>query len=525
MPLTDLIIEMDLGEPILDSQDRPILDSQDRIILDSDWVSVTSDAVQDPIHIRRGIFSTDFKDRVADTGTLTLTLNNSAANSAGLMGYYSLDHANRRAYFGNSTRARINMKRASDYYKFQGRLSDIQIEAGLLNPKRTYVTVADWMDVAARTPMPKLPILQNVRDDQVIQTILNAISEAPFETSLALGGYAYPYALTDVREGDTKIIGVLSSLMLSGLGRVFVKGGPTSGEILTYIDIYWQVNLDEQAPIAVFNDSMLKTTAQRKAFQRIKRATVRVYPMQSDGVLVTLYNLSTSIRIPAGEAITFTGTYTDPNTGRSVSALDARTPVADDDYKFSSLDGVGNDLNGDLVVEQFSTSTNSASVTLRNTGVQDGYLWFYRVQGYALYSYDALDYTIADDTIPEAEGGTYEYQMPYQGDYNVARDYGRMFLYWLGIESTNMPTIEFNGGQNTKAIDWAVEAEPGTLVEVSESVTGISRLFMVLGYDMEIRSKNDIPVTLYVTPVLSGSFCKLDVVGLAELDTNAILGV
>lgn len=525
MPLTNLIIEMDFGEAILDSLDRPILDSQGRPILDSHWVNVTDDAVVDPIHIRRGIASADVKDRVADTGTMTLTLNNSAWNSAGLMGYYSLDHSNRRYGFGNATRARVNMVRSSNYYKYQGRLADINIESGLLGQKRTYVTAVDWMDVAARTPMPRLPIQQDARDDQVIQTILNEISERPVSTSLAMGGYSYPYALTDVREGETKIVGALSSLMMSGLGRVFVRGGLTSGEVLTYMSIYDQVDLDTLLPIAVFSDSMLKTNARRRAFQRIKRAVVRVYPMQAGSSLVTLYSLAKSIRIPPGQSVTFTGTYTDPNTGSSISALSVQTPVLDVDYRFSSVDGAGNDLNDFVSIERFGAGNNGASVTLMNTGLVEGYLWYYRVQGYGLYGYDALDYTAEDNSIPESEGGTLEYFMPYQGAYNLAKDYANMFLYWESGEVTDLDTIEFNGGQSAEAIDWAVEAEPGTLVEVSESVSGISRLFMVLGYDMEIRSKNDIPVVLYVTPVLDGAFCRLDVVKQAELDTNAVLGV
>lgn len=523
MPLTDLIIEMDFGEAILDSQGNPILDSQDRPILDSDWVSVNADTLDESIRIRRGMLSGDITDRVADAGTLTLVMNNSAYNSAGLMGYYSLDHANRRVGFGTGTRVRINMKRASSYYKFHGRLTDIQVESGLLNPKRSYLTAVDWMDYAARLPMPRLPIQIGARDDQLLQFILNSLTEQPIETSMSTGGYLYPAALTDVREGETKVIGAFSSIAASGLGRIFLRGGPTSGEVLSYMSIYDQIELS--TPVASFSDNMLKANAERKVGSRLKRVTVRVYPMRLDPDLVTLYSLQQSILIPPGGTISFTGSYTDPASARSISAIDVQTPIVDVDYKFSSVDGSGNDMNSNLFMESFDVGNSAASVSFTNLGPQDGYLWFYRIQGYGLYDYDPLDYTAEDSSITDAEGAVIQYSMPYQSSYNVARDFAKMFLYWFSPETTDVPTIEFNAGQSTDAIDWAVDAEPGTLVEVVESVTGIARNYMVIGYDMEIRSKNDIPVVLYVVPTLSGQFLKLDVVGRAELDTNAPLGV
>jgi hypothetical protein len=150
----------------------------------------------------------------------------------------------------------------------------------------------------------------------------------------------------------------------------------------------------------------------------------------------------------------------------------------------------------------------------------------YTIRGLGLYAYDPLDYTAVDETIPEAEGGTLEYLLPYQISYNIARDFGEAFLRWYKADVTNLPTIEFNGGQSDTAMDWAVELETGALIEVIESVTGISRYYMVIGYDMDIHSRNNIPVTLYVVPTLPDAmFCKLDVVGRSELDTNAILGI
>ena len=170
MALSGITIEMKLTsiQALQDSLGNDLLDSLGQALetpMGLVWTDMTSYVKDDPIPISRGIMSDSETDRVANTGEMRLTLNNTAYNPAEKLGYFSPDNPNLLTSFGNQTEVRINLQRASgNYYKFQGKIVNIEPEPGLLSEKRCFITVADWIDVAARTPLPFLPVQENVKD-------------------------------------------------------------------------------------------------------------------------------------------------------------------------------------------------------------------------------------------------------------------------------------------------------------------------------------------------------------------------
>ena len=88
------------------------------------WTNVSEDVrTVSPIKAFRGTRGNGPKNRVGDTGRMSLILDNSEANSAGLLGYYSPDHANLRSGFGKGTLVRwILTYGGTDYYKFRGKM-------------------------------------------------------------------------------------------------------------------------------------------------------------------------------------------------------------------------------------------------------------------------------------------------------------------------------------------------------------------------------------------------------------------
>lgn len=524
--LTEIPINAGFGAPFLDPNGDQVLDPAGNLILIPGFQR-WADVLDDAISISRGSFDTSPTARVAGTGEMKLTLDNSRNNSAGLVGYYSPDHPNRRAHFEKGLEVEIDLVRSTgSYKKFRGRITEIDPEPGLLSRKVTFVTVRDWFDIANRTPLPRLAVQTNVRDDQVIQTLMDAIDTPPAATDLDIGTETYAYALTDLRDEADKIIFPLQSLMLSSLGRLFLTGSATNGEVLTYRTLSSQN--EGESPEAVLNNSFLDMDPRRVTAKRIKRVLSTVYPLTPDTSYVELATLAGSIPIEAGDEAEFTLYFRDPSGGgkNRVAAFDIQDLVVDTDYKFSSVDGSGNDMNADLVVVSFSPSGNSVKVKVRNGHASDtGYLWYMVVRGKGLYRNDPMTYEAVDDTITEAEGGTLDYRMPYQSSYATARDRGDFLLAAYREDVTDLPTVEFNGGQSDEHMGYAVEMEPGKRVEVIDSVSGVVATYYIIGYKMTIRAKNDIPVSWAVIPAsILGLFCKLDVVGRAELDDTALLG-
>lgn len=526
----NLYFQMPFGNSIQDTYDRDILDTASRPILDQDWADIQADVLAEaPITIFQGQRNSDPVDRVADGGTIKFMLNNAVSNSAGLMGYYSLDHLNVRAGFGLGAMVRVGIEKdAVIEWLAQGRIISVDPDTGLLGNKAVSVTAGDWLELASRTPMPRTPVQENVTDDQIIQSIMDELgADAPVETDLNIGVYTYNYALTDVEDEVTPVMTVLQRVAQCGLGRIFITGGTTSGEILKYVDLFSLLAISD--PVAVFVDQFMKSEASRRAYKRIKRVTATAYPLQkSDDVLV--YALPSEISIPAGQTIELTGFFRDPDasSSNSIPAINVGEPVANTGFKFSSTSGSGTGMNSDLEILTFDVGAKSFKAILKNNGVVTGYLWQFNVYGDALLPYDSLPFTAVDSSIAEKDAVSLNYELAYHDDYYITSEIANALLDWYSIEVTNMPYIEFVPSLSDDDFQKMLDSKPGELISVTESVSGVSYLMIVLGREINIWNGGSyIAERLYITPaqqVESGLFFTLDSLGLDDLDgDNTIL--
>src|SRR5512136_1427816 len=115
------------------------------------------------------------RDRVASSGSLTFALDNSEANSAGLVGYYSLGHPNARPGFrlGIGVRLKLGYDGVL-YYKWRGVIDAVRPIPGEAKERRVSVSCVDWMDEAAKAKLRGLAVQTNKRSDQVFSTIVAA---------------------------------------------------------------------------------------------------------------------------------------------------------------------------------------------------------------------------------------------------------------------------------------------------------------------------------------------------------------
>src|SRR3990170_7798644 len=94
------------------------------------WTDVWSDV---PVSIQYGISGVGPFDHIADTGTMSFALNNAQSNSSGSLGYYSPGSGTARSGFEIGINVRLAVTYSgSTFYKFVGRLSEINPESGRL---------------------------------------------------------------------------------------------------------------------------------------------------------------------------------------------------------------------------------------------------------------------------------------------------------------------------------------------------------------------------------------------------------
>lgn len=526
-----LHVQAAFGTPILDMEDDPILDMTSEPILDMGWVDWLSDLLTEaPIKIFQGQRNGDLLDRVGDVGTIGLLVNNSATNSSGVVGYYSPDHPNKRAGFANGLKVRVGIEMdAITEWLSQGKVISIDPVPGLLNHKVVNVTVADWIETASREgSMPSIGVQEAVTDDQVIQLIVDAMDDQPAETDLQVGAYTYPYALTDVEDGKESALAVLQRLAQCGLGRIFVTGGTTSGEILTYVDLYSLLTSAEA--VESFNDQQIEMVASRKAGRRVRSVKATVYPMVKDAAPVTIFSLPQELEIPAGGSVEFRCFYRDPNgtSSRSIPAVEVATPVVGSEIVFSSVAGSGSgNLNANLSLITFIPGSRSAFIKLTNTGGTLGYLRL-EIDGKGLYPYDSLSYEAVDTSIRQGEGTNVDYDLPYHGNYYTGKEIADNLLTWYSPEVTEVPSLYFVPTLDDEAFNKLMVCKPGKIVNVSESVTGIAYAMIVIGRQIDIWNGGKyIEERLFITPaqeVENGLFFTLDTLGQDDLDgPNTIL--
>jgi hypothetical protein len=526
-----LHVEFALGTPILDMTGDPILDMTGDPILDMDWTDVQDDVMTEtPITIFQGQRNGDLMDRVADVGTISLIMNNNANNSGGAAGYYSPDHLSKRNGFANGLKVRVGItKDAVQEWFSQGKVISIDPVPGLLNNKLTKVTVADWIETASREgSMPSIGVQQSVTDDQVIQAIVDAMEDQPTETDLAVGAYIYPYALTDVEDGKETVLSVLQKLAQCGLGRIYVTGGTTSGEILTYVDLYSLLTTTDA--VASFSDDQLSMSASRKAGKRVRSITVTLYPQIVDAAPVTLFTLPQEITLVSGDSVEIRCFFRDANgtSAKTIPAVDVSTPAIGTDIKLSSVSESGSgDLDADLTLNTFEVGSRSAFIKLTNDGGTTGYVTL-QIQGKGLYAYDPIGYTATDITIRQGEGIHVDYDLPYHSVYLTGKEIADNLLNWYALEVTDVPSLDYVPSLDEAAFAKLLAAKPGKIVNVSETVTGVSYAMIVIGREISIWNGGKyITERLFITPaqeVEGGLYFTLDTLYQDDLDgTNTIL--
>lgn len=511
----EIKVYFDFGNAILDAEGNAILDAEGLEILDSGFNNAAVDVLTG-VNYSRGNFGRGVKDRVGDIGQASFRLKNSTANSAGTAGYYSPDHSSVRQYFSLDTNVRISMTEGvTEHEEWEGRITRIAPAFGTYRERSTDITCEDWMADAARDTVRGITVQSGKRDDELLTTLIALSSHQPGATDFSTGDDTYTYALHDENSDTSSLMRVFQKIAMSGFGKIYLTGYNT----LTYrsrSDL-----LLSGTPVATLDNSMVGLTVTRDKKQRVKTILVKTFPVQLDGTPAVLWASQREIQVPAGETITFDISLRDPS-GRAtrVAATSITDAVANTDFKMSSVSGSGTDLNSNLTVG-YELKADVVSVTMSNSSASNGFVWFYQVRGLGVYLYEPMTNTIQTG---QPDGEVLEIEMVYQDDNNVGEDIATLLNYWFLMDQSDVEDVIFIANTNQDLMD-AAFLPCGSLVSIIEDQTGINNNFMVNGWRKSYLPGKKLQVVWNMVPAnqITGA-CRLDVVGLAELDSTAYLG-
>ena len=464
------------------------------------WTDVRPDVLTSPgISISYGINGNGPEDRVADTGTMNFSLNNSVANSGGVVGYYSPIHANARSGFtiGIGTRLTI-IYSGSTMYKSVGRIDDIVVVPGKFGPRSTSVTVVDWIDEAAKHKLKQIALQINVLANAAINTVVNNMTRKPSGSSLATAQMEYPYALDTAWDEETTALGEFQRIANSDLGFIFISGSggstgaASTGNILVFQDR--RTRLAPSACKASLNDTMVMLQPLRSRSDIYNHVKMTVHPRNVDTVTTTvLYSLFGKPTAPAGCTLILEGNYTDPTLrSQRVGGASMVTPVETTDYTMGT-DENGTNLTTDFTVTA-SYGANTVRYELANAGSQNAIVSKLQARGAGIYDYSPYSLAFENATSTASFGrNDLDLDLPYESHESVASSLGEYILGQLDDPFNQIEEISFIGNTSDALMKAGLQVEPGDLVTITETVTGINNEFFVNGCGLQITGLGQSP--------------------------------
>jgi hypothetical protein len=445
------------------------------------WTEISADVLLGAgVQLAYGMQGGKITDRVASTGTLYFTLDNSEANSSGRPGYYSPGHALCRAGWrkGIGVRVRIEYGSGSSYEKWRGVVESICPTPGGFGLREVPVTCVDWMDEAGKTKLRLVPVQADKRSDQIFKTIVANIPKAPAATQIGNGMERYAYALDQSQDDGFSVLTEFQRLANSELGYVYLKGGPLGAGILCFEDRRRRGTVTNSAYALTVLHAM-QVADDRGA--TINRVQVKVHPRTLDRSPTVIFSLDQRPYIPRLTSQTFKCPYKDKgSTENRIGAVDQVEPVATTDYVFNGAeDGSGLDLTGQLSIS-CTWGGNSAQITVTNLGPEDGYLTSFQLRGRGIYDQGEVLLEAQDAGSIASEGESLAtLDMAYQSDLKLASDAACYLLAQSKGESV-LESVTFVA-MTEALVEQAVLREISDRIDVAETMTAVDGAYFING--------------------------------------------
>lgn len=473
------------------------------------WTSIKRDVevYKSPVVAKRGISGSGITDRVASPGSLSCSLDNGESNSAGLLGYYSPEHANMRANFGRDTRVRLKITYSgTDYYKFHGWISDLEPTAGQFKERSSKLYATDYMQRMVRQKLNMLAVQEDQRADQLIGTVIGSMSTAPLATDYGTDNWSMPYALSSEMDERTTVMGAVQKICQTALGYFFIIGDTSGGEKAVFQREESRVT---QASAATLSNSMSFMSVKRPTDNIFNKIIGKVHPTRVDTDATTLlYENDSEIYIDGGNTQTFTFRFRDPNNPSvRISAVDVVTPlVADTHYRGSKYQNTtGNDSTSLLSITD-TNGGNSSEWEIENTGGFRIYINLINIFGKGIYYYNPV--TITQESGDADRETTYDFF--YLNNVLKAKGFLSHLLTRISSDKPELESVSFYADENATLMGYAMTLDIGDRVTVAETATGVSGDYTINNVEYAIETNGTLKVTWGLEPVRSTAFFILD---------------
>jgi len=491
------------------------------------------------IQVMYGIGGNGPLDRIAQTGTMTFSLNNAANNSGGVIGYYSPGHANVRGGWDLGLLCKLKLTYGGvTYYKFAGNLISIEPDAGLHGRRSVMCTAVDWMDEAARAKVKDVTVQTDTRSDVLIDSLVtNSVTKQPSAKSLDTGQSTFAYAFDNLLDAQTTVLRAMADCVISELGYLYIKGDTTQGGTLKFEDRHARPKYGVSD--ASFSNSMMGLKVKRIRSDIINRVYVVVHPRTADTSDSVLYELTTTSSVPSispGESLDIIAPFREATINAyRIAGSSVVSPRSTTDWLANSERiGSGDDLTSQVVVTHSNVSANSATFHIQNNASVTAWIVRLQVVGRALKDVTETVFS----AVSSSSQGTYgenDVRIPMRYESSTG-SYASDIAHWILNTTKNARYVisEFSLASNSSdtLMTQSLVREPGDKISIAESVTGMSLLdgddvqigYFINGVKMVITPGGIVKTSWVLAPADQQAAWVLDQVGASEMGFSTNLG-
>lgn len=487
------------------------------------WTALSADVVGAMgVHLRYGINGNGPMDCLADEGEATFSLRNDAHNSGSTQGWYSPVHASKRAGWNYGIPIKVEFTySAVTYTKFRGKIRECRPMPGTGRGERCDVVAYDYMADLMDADVRQVDVQVAKTEAELLTTLLDSLptDAQPVARDFDAGVDTYPYAFDNLG-GGAKAAGLAKDVVASAYGLGFFKGDGT----FCYRNRHTRSTGTSAATFTNTMHGLVVPSSLDKVYNRV-RATIHKKTVSASPTDL-LYTLPTggSIAIAAGATMEVWTDYTDPNDRQTkVGGVAIVALVASTHYAGNTLaDGTGTDITSALSVtlDDFSTT---AKWTFTNTGTASGFITLQKVYGEAVR--DLGPQTFESYTAQTYGDRPTDIDMPYQDNEYIgqsAADYTKTKYQSL---TNQLESIEFVANQSDYLMTQALTREPGDLITITETVTGLGAVEAVIhSVEFEVRAGLQIICRWGLAPASILDVWQLGVAGASELGETTLLG-
>jgi hypothetical protein len=473
------------------------------------WVLLDDTGGANPTTGYWGMRNNNPLTRVANTGSMTVTLNNST-------GIYSPNGVSALAGWKKGIPLKMVITFEGESKEFKYYISDIDAKSDDKN-KKAVVTCVDWLDYAARHPIVNPGIQTNKRGDEVLTTLLGLIEVDPDATDFDTGIETFPTVL-DTITSQTKAYTEAAKIALSELGFVYLKKDGTlvfessshrsgwnivdsiplanadSGFLLKEDGGYL---LKEDGGKIILNESAAVSFDSTNIFDYdapygkhvINRLTVYANPRKLSAAPEILFQLDEPIAIGSGQTVTIKGSYANPDSGLRINAQDMITPVVTTDYLVNTLKtGAGTNISADLVLTSTTYGTEGFTHQVTNNNASGGFITKYNYRGTGIYIFNQIEHAANNAaSITEFEAETETLNQKYKNDLYSGIVFSESIVDEHNQPRTVLNSITFYANKSSANMMAFLYTDVGSLHYISMDDEGLSGNYYIQGTEYKIQ--------------------------------------